>query len=511
MVLWILLLFIQGGLSSDLVALTDLYDSTNGINWFNHENWTIGDPCSNHWFGIECIYVGNRWLLSKVNLTQNNLTGTLKDSLCNFTISNNDISLFLSNNEISGPLPGCLLTAPNIAEINLSNNYLVGSIKAIDSTSLQHLDLSINSISGTLAMVLSRKLVTLNLSYNVLSGNLPTFNPSIMDFDSLDLSSNSFEGIISNTWFGLTSNNVSYIDISNNYLNGTIPSFGSLNLTYYDLSGNQFLCFNTLPPQSISFKNPLHCPDGSPNCLYLCNEILPPTGSPTSNPVPPSYSPTVPPTGCNGASCNNNTVVTNSSTIPDGTVLNGTDYIFTNNVNISNSSVAIGNATTTFNNSLNLNRGTLILLPGSVLILNGQLTFSNDSNLVLSNVTSDTQPLAAYTASLGGSLNVTLSEDLLNSNQKYIVLISSSNIEGKFDNVYLSNILPDCVTNVSNTNVEYRPTQVLLNLDVFRQSCTQQQPMDLIAIIVPCVVAPLVLIGIFVALRLAAKRHFAEP
>ena len=39
---------------SQIDALTDLYNSTNGPYWFIHTNWLEGDPCSNQWYGIGC-------------------------------------------------------------------------------------------------------------------------------------------------------------------------------------------------------------------------------------------------------------------------------------------------------------------------------------------------------------------------------------------------------------------------------------------------------------------------
>ena len=39
---------------SQLNALEDFYYATNGANWLGHSNWLVGDPCSNHWYGIAC-------------------------------------------------------------------------------------------------------------------------------------------------------------------------------------------------------------------------------------------------------------------------------------------------------------------------------------------------------------------------------------------------------------------------------------------------------------------------
>ena len=35
-------------------ALVALYNSTDGANWKYNTNWTVGDPCTNGWYGVEC-------------------------------------------------------------------------------------------------------------------------------------------------------------------------------------------------------------------------------------------------------------------------------------------------------------------------------------------------------------------------------------------------------------------------------------------------------------------------
>ena len=39
---------------SQIDALTDLYNSTNGPSWRIQRNWLEGDPCSNQWYGVTC-------------------------------------------------------------------------------------------------------------------------------------------------------------------------------------------------------------------------------------------------------------------------------------------------------------------------------------------------------------------------------------------------------------------------------------------------------------------------
>lgn len=38
----------------EVAALKDVFNSANGTGWYSYENWGIGDPCANSWFGVQC-------------------------------------------------------------------------------------------------------------------------------------------------------------------------------------------------------------------------------------------------------------------------------------------------------------------------------------------------------------------------------------------------------------------------------------------------------------------------
>ena len=40
--------------SHEVDALVDLYKTCGGQEWLNNENWLVGDPCTNKWFGVTC-------------------------------------------------------------------------------------------------------------------------------------------------------------------------------------------------------------------------------------------------------------------------------------------------------------------------------------------------------------------------------------------------------------------------------------------------------------------------
>ena len=39
---------------TQIFALQDIYQNTNGQSWTNNANWNVGDPCDNSWFGVSC-------------------------------------------------------------------------------------------------------------------------------------------------------------------------------------------------------------------------------------------------------------------------------------------------------------------------------------------------------------------------------------------------------------------------------------------------------------------------
>ena len=39
-------------------ALEEFYDATNGPSWRFKDNWLVGDPCLNGWFGVRCNKAG---------------------------------------------------------------------------------------------------------------------------------------------------------------------------------------------------------------------------------------------------------------------------------------------------------------------------------------------------------------------------------------------------------------------------------------------------------------------
>ena len=193
----------------DLVhaSLSALYVATDGDNWTNNTGWDITMvPMEEEfadWYGVGTS-LGKVLLL---DLSENNLTGTLPvewgglSELQSLKLYFNSLSgsipaelgqlpeleeLWLSSNSLSGPIPAELGQLSELEELWLNNNSLSGPIPAElgQLSKLEVLVLQDNSLSGPVPAELGQlsQLRDLSLEYNSLTGQLPR---SFMQLDSL--------------------------------------------------------------------------------------------------------------------------------------------------------------------------------------------------------------------------------------------------------------------------------------------------------------------------------------
>lgn len=222
----------------DSLVLVNLYNKTNGQNWYNKNNWLTAAPVSS-WYGI--TVKENR--VTKIILAGNNLTGKIPASLGNLSQLTH---LLLDYNSFDGRIPSSLGKLTNLKELNLANNWnLHNSIPASFNNliNLQSLQLQGIGLSGNIPSGLSnfKYLKILNLSSNQLSGNIPGFN-NLKNLTYVNLSINNLTG---NIPAGLgTLKKLKYIDFSLNQLSGNIPEFDLLDslseliLAHNKLSGS---------------------------------------------------------------------------------------------------------------------------------------------------------------------------------------------------------------------------------------------------------------------------------
>ncbi|GAB3989674.1 hypothetical protein GCM10028807_15090 [Spirosoma daeguense] len=282
------------GSHPDLMALTDLYNSTNGAGWTNKTKWlTNCDPCSG-WQGIGCS--GGR--VTSIFLNSNNLSGSLPASLSALT---NLTTLSLSSNQLTGSLPASLSVLTNLTTLSLgynrlagsipeelgalikltsfgiTNNQLTGSLPSSFSalTDLTSLDVSLNQLSGPIPAGLGNlwRLIYLRLNTNQFTGSIPASMGNLSSLQSMNMSANQLSGSIPASFSGLSG--LKELVLSFNQLTGGIPESLST-LTGLDVLN---LAFNPLGgslPASLSALTNL-------TYLYLSNNQL-------SGPIPAGLS-----------------------------------------------------------------------------------------------------------------------------------------------------------------------------------------------------------------------------
>ncbi|XP_068499751.1 probable leucine-rich repeat receptor-like serine/threonine-protein kinase At3g14840 isoform X2 [Phaseolus vulgaris] len=195
----------------EVKALKDIGKTLGNKNWD-----TDIDPCSNQ----------PPWSVTpEINVSCNCSIPT--DTFCHV------VSIVLKSQNLSGTLPSELVRLPYLQEIDLSLNYLNGTIPPQWG---------------------SMKLVNIVLEFNQLSGELPLELGNLPRLERLLLTSNYFTGNLPATFARLTT--LKYIRLGDNQFSGTLPDFiqrwTSLDRLVIHGSG-----FSGPIPSGISFLNKL--------------------------------------------------------------------------------------------------------------------------------------------------------------------------------------------------------------------------------------------------------------
>ncbi len=218
----------------DSLALVNLYDSTDGANWYSKTNWLTKAPVST-WYGIG-LDANNR--VDSIKLVTG-LKGSIPYSLGNL----NKLTYLLLGNKLTGRIPSSLGNLTNLAYLDLSHNTLTDTISSSlgNFTSLQFLGLSGNQLTGSIPSSFGNltNLTKLYLNNNKLSNAIPASLGNLTNLQELVLCYNQLSGTIPSSLGNLT--NLVELRLYNNQLTGTIPtSLGNLtNLTFFVLQNNQ--------------------------------------------------------------------------------------------------------------------------------------------------------------------------------------------------------------------------------------------------------------------------------
>ena len=176
--------------SSECAVLVSLYRDTDGVNWQTNTNWlNTPNPCK--WHGIMCNQEG--FVLS-IDLSDNALTGPLPAELGSLEKLR---MLGLWKNNITGSIPQTIGNLSELTILDLSRNNLIGSIpEEIGNLSkLNLLWLSGNRLSGNVPSSLTSlaSLTSLHIERNALSGPIPSAIFDLPKNEEFDFSYNAFK------------------------------------------------------------------------------------------------------------------------------------------------------------------------------------------------------------------------------------------------------------------------------------------------------------------------------
>eukprot|EP00531_Pseudo-nitzschia_arenysensis_P002038 CAMPEP_0116143342 /NCGR_PEP_ID=MMETSP0329-20121206/15399_1 /TAXON_ID=697910 /ORGANISM="Pseudo-nitzschia arenysensis, Strain B593" /LENGTH=537 /DNA_ID=CAMNT_0003638655 /DNA_START=76 /DNA_END=1690 /DNA_ORIENTATION=- len=227
-------------------ALSTFYFSLGGDGWTNNKGW-LGNKHECNWYGVGCAEDKFDRVATSLNLSVNNLIGTLPNELSIafglqeidlfFNSVNGTLPLFeglvnletlnLQQNLLTGPaFPSSVTLLPRLSTYRVSDNKLSGRFEVHigELRTLEELWAGNNEITGTIPSDIGnlRNLKKIYLNNNKLTGEIPS-ELGLMILDTLVISDNMFVGPIPNQLFNLAS--LDSLRLDGNFLSGTLPNF----------------------------------------------------------------------------------------------------------------------------------------------------------------------------------------------------------------------------------------------------------------------------------------------
>ncbi|XP_071733190.1 uncharacterized protein [Rutidosis leptorrhynchoides] len=186
--------------------------------------------------------------LSTLEAYGSQFTGPLSDEIHLFSSLT---TLDLHQNQLTGNISEKVWELIGLSNLDLSSNSLGGALYTKSEKSKKLLDM--DSSNNSLPTMLLYSFDHLNLSSNNITGSIPDLftNNSYSTLRVMDLSSNSFNGLVTNVASAL-----GWLDLSSNKFHGGISflcQISNLSLTHLDLSNNSFS--GPLPDCLWNFQN----------------------------------------------------------------------------------------------------------------------------------------------------------------------------------------------------------------------------------------------------------------
>lgn len=192
--------------------------------------------------------------LKILDLSRNSITGSLPE----ITQSGSFTKIVLSQTNFSGSLPQSIGNLVSLATIDLSNCNFSGSIPSAigNLTELVYLDFSWNKFNSSIPpFLLSKRLKYLDLSHNYLTGSILSYHfEGLTELANINLAYNDLSGGIPSSLFALPS--LQQLFLSNNQFNGEVSEFSiasASQLDTLDFSSNQLN--GSLPESFFQLKN----------------------------------------------------------------------------------------------------------------------------------------------------------------------------------------------------------------------------------------------------------------
>ncbi|KAH0942422.1 hypothetical protein HID58_002059 [Brassica napus] len=204
------------------------------------QTWRNNSDCCS-WDGITCDpKTGN---VLDLNLWSSSLNGPLRSSSGLFKLQYLQ-SLNLSSNNLSGILPDSIGNLKYLKDLRLSECNLFGKLPSSlgNLSDLTHLELDGNGFTGELPVSIGnlKQLTKLLIASSKLSGNFHQALLNLTELTAINLVSNQLEGMLPSNMS--TFSKLEYFNVGSNSFSGSVPSslFMISSLTYLNLERNHF-------------------------------------------------------------------------------------------------------------------------------------------------------------------------------------------------------------------------------------------------------------------------------